>query len=198
MTLRDDKKKLSTWLFNPFLFVGGERILLIGLIIAAVHIPIGYFLNVRFDGAIDMHISFDVSLLQVTTDVIIAWLSMAVSFYAVAKLFKAPARFIDIAGATALARLPLLLSVIPGYLFVPDAATVEEILALEGIDFYLLIAGSVIIMAFVIWFFIVLFNAFKINSNLKGRKLATGFILGVLVAEIVSLLLIREVLSGIV
>ena len=196
--MKENRNNIFVWLTNPFHFWGGSKLLTAGIVVLILHIPAGLLFGARFDGAIDMHISFDVSLLQITTDVIIAWLSMAVSFYAVAKLFKAPARFIDIAGATALARLPLLLSVIPGYLFVPDAATVEEILALEGIDFYLLIAGSVIIMAFVIWFFIVLFNAFKINSNLKGRKLATGFILGVLVAEIVSLLLIREVLSGIV
>lgn len=196
--MNENRNSLFVWLTNPFHFWGGSKLMMAGVTVLILHIPIGYLFGARFDGAIDMHISFDVSLLQVTTDVIIAWLTMAVSFYAVAKLFKAPTRFIDVAGATALARTPILFSVIPGYLLVPDAASVEEILALEGIDLYLLIAGSAVLLVFVIWFFIVLFNAFKINTNLKGWKLVSGFILGVLTAEIVSLLLIREVLSGIV
>jgi hypothetical protein len=196
--MNENRKSIFLWLTNPFHFWGGSKLLTAGIIVLILHIPVGMLFGARFDGAIDMHISFEVSLLQVVTDVIIAWLTMAVSFYTVAKLFKAPARFIDVAGATALARVPLLLSVIPGYLIVPDAATVEEILALEGMDLYLLIAGSAVLMIFVVWFFIVLFNAFRINSNLQGWKLATGFIFGVIVAEIVSLLLIREVLSGIV
>jgi len=192
-----NRNSIFIWLTNPFHFWGGSKLLTAGVVVLILHIPTGYLFGARFDGAIDMHISLDVSLLQVLTDVIIAWLSMAVSFYIIAKLFNAPARFIDVAGATALARVPLLLSVIPGYLFVPNAATVEELLALQGSDLYLLIAGSAVLMVFVIWFFIVLFNAFKINSNLKGWKLGAGFILGVIAAEIVSLLLIRDVLSGI-
>ncbi|HMB98973.1 MAG TPA: hypothetical protein VKM36_10850 [Balneolaceae bacterium] len=195
--MKENRNNIFIWLVNPFRFWGGSKLLTAGILVLLLHIPVGYFFGARFDGAIDMHISFDVSLLQVTTDVIIAWLSMALSFFVVAKLLNAPARFIDVAGATAVARIPLLLSVFPGYLFVPNAATVEEILALEGSDLYLLVAGSVILMVFVIWFFIVLFNAFKINTNLKRWKLATGFLLGVIVAEIVSLLLIRQVLEGI-
>lgn len=196
--MEENRKDVLLWLTNPFYFWGGSKLITAGIVVLLLHIPIGHLFGARFDGAIDMHLSHDVSLLQILSDVIIAWLTTAVSFYAVAKLFKTPARFIDVAGATAVARVPLLLSVFPGYLFVPNAATVQEILALEGSDFYLLVAGSVFLMIFVIWFFIVLFNAFKVNTNLKGWKLATGFLLGVIVAEIVSLLLIREVLEGIV
>ncbi len=196
--MKENRNNILTWLTNPFYFWGGSKLFVIGLAVLLLHIPIGYYFGARFDGAIDMHITSRVSFLQVSLDVLIAWLSMALSFYVSAKLFKAPVRFVDIAGATALARVPLLLSVFPGYLFVPDAATVEEILALEGSDLYLLVAGSVVLMVFIIWFFIVLFNAFKINSNLKGWKLASGFVMGVIVAEAVSLLIIRGFITGFV
>jgi hypothetical protein len=196
--MKQDRSNIFLWLINPFHFWGGSKLMTAGVVVLLLHIPVGYFFGARFDGALDMHISFDVSLLQVTTDVIVAWLTMALSFYGIAKIFNAPVRFIDLAGATAVARVPLLLSVIPGYLFVPEAETVAEIMALEGSDLYMLVAGSVVMIGFVIWFFIVLFNAFKINLNLKGWKLATGFIIGVIVAEIVSLILIREVLSKLI
>jgi len=194
MTLRDDKKKLSTWLFNPFLFVGGERILLIGLIIAAVHIPIGYFLNVRFDGAIDMHlVPTDVGLLTPVIDVLIAWLSMAGCMFAAAKIFQSPMRLIDIAGAVLVARIPLLLSIGPVLLLEPDFQSIEELLNLQGSELYQLAALSVISLLFLIWFFVLLFNAFKINSNLKGARLWVGFIGSAIIAEIISIMIQQAV-----
>jgi len=194
MTLRDDKKKLSTWLFNPFLFVGGERILLIGLIIAAVHIPIGYFLNVRFDGAIDMHlVPTDVGLLTPVIDVLIAWLSMAGCMFAAAKIFQSPMRLIDIAGAVLVARIPLLLSIGPVLLLEPDFQSIEELLNLQGSELYQLAALSVISLLFLIWFIVLLFNAFKINSNLKGARLWVGFIGSAIIAEIISIMIQQAV-----
>ena len=194
MTLRDDKKKLSTWLFNPFLFVGGERILLIGLIIAAVHIPIGYFLNVRFDGAIDMHlVPTDVGLLTPVIDVLIAWLSMAGCMFTAAKIFQSPMRLIDIAGAVLVARIPLLLSIGPVLLLEPDFQSIEELLNLQGSELYQLAALSVISLLFLIWFFVLLFNAFKINSNLKGARLWVGFIGSAIIAEIISIMIQQAV-----
>ena len=194
MTLTTDNKKLSTWLFNPFLFVGGERILLIGLIIAAVHIPIGYFLNVRFDGAIDMHlVPTDVGLLTPVIDVLIAWLSMAGCMFAAAKLFQSPMRLIDIAGAVLVARIPLLLSIGPVLLLEPDFQSIEELLNLQGSELYQLAALSVISLLFLIWFFVLLFNAFKINSNLKGAKLWFGFIGSAIIAEIISIMIQQAV-----
>ena len=194
MTLTTENKKLSTWLFNPFLFVGGERILLIGLIIAAVHIPIGYFLNVRFDGAIDMHlVPTDVGLLTPVIDVLIAWLSMAGCMFAAAKLFQSPMRLIDIAGAVLVARIPLLLSIGPVLLLEPDFQSIEELLNLQGSELYQLAALSVISLLFLIWFFVLLFNAFKINSNLKGARLWVGFIGSAIIAEIISIMIQQAV-----
>ena len=194
MTLTTDNKKLSTWLFNPFLFVGGERILLIGLIIAAVHIPIGYFLNVRFDGAIDMHlVPTDVGLLTPVIDVLIAWLSMAGCMFAAAKIFQSPMRLIDIAGAVLVARIPLLLSIGPVLLLEPDFQSIEELLNLQGSELYQLAALSVISLLFLIWFFVLLFNAFKINSNLKGARLWVGFIGSAIIAEIISIMIQQAV-----
>ena len=194
MTLTTDNKKFSTWLFNPFLFVGGERILLIGLIIAAVHIPIGYFLNVRFDGAIDMHlVPTDVGLLTPVIDVLIAWLSMAGCMFAAAKIFQSPMRLIDIAGAVLVARIPLLLSIGPVLLLEPDFQSIEELLNLQGSELYQLAALSVISLLFLIWFFVLLFNAFKINSNLKGARLWIGFIGSAIIAEIISIMIQQAV-----
>ncbi|WP_340103627.1 hypothetical protein [Rhodohalobacter sp. 8-1] len=180
------------WLFNPFLFVGGERILFIGLIIAAVHIPIGYYLDIRFAGAIDMHlVPIVTSWATPVADILIAWVSMAGCMFAAAKLFRSPIRVIDITGSVAVARIPLLISIGPALLLEPDVQSIEELLNLQGSELYQLAALSVISMLFLIWYFVLLYNAFKINSNLKGARLWIGFIGSVIIAEIVSIMIQR-------
>lgn len=192
MTLKTKEKTLSTWLFNPFLFVGGERLLLIGLIVAVVHIPIGYFLNIRFDGAIDMHLVPEVaSWTTPIFDILIAWLSMAGCMFAAAKISKSPIRLIDIAGAVAVARIPLLISIGPALLLEPDVQSINEVLNFQGTELYRLAALSIISMLFLIWYLVLLFNGFKINSNLKGARLWFGFIGSVVIAEGLSILILR-------
>lgn len=184
------KQKLSTWLFNPFLFIGGERLLIAGVIILAIHIPAGLFLDIRFDGAIDMHLVASVSNWYVpVSDILIAWGSMALCMFGAAKLYQSPIRLIDIAGAVLVARIPLLLSIGPALLLVPDFQSIEELLNLEGSELYQLAALSVISLMLLTWYFVLLFNAFNVNSNLKGARLWIGFIGSVIIAEIVSIMI---------
>lgn len=194
MTQTNEKQKLSTWFFNPFLFLGGERMLFLGLIVLAIHIPAGYFLNIRFDGAVDMHLVSSVaSWTTPVFDVLIAWGSMVLCMFGSAKLYQAPIRLRDIAGAVAFSRIPLLISILPAILLGPDVQSVEQMLSLEGSDLYQLFALAVISIFFLLWFFVLLFNAFKINSNLKGGRLWWGYIGAILTAEAVSIVVLRMI-----
>jgi hypothetical protein len=186
MTIPAKKNSLSAWLFNPFHFWGGSKGLWIGLAVLAIHIPVGYFFQARFDGAIDMHLGMVDDLLRPVTDVMIAWPAVFLTMYLTALAFKSPIRLIDIAGATAIARVPLLISVLPAIVFDPGIRDVNEFFNLRGSDLWMLSLGSVILLLFFIWHFVLLFNAYNINSNLKGWKLITGFILSVIIAEAIS------------
>ncbi|PKD43363.1 hypothetical protein [Rhodohalobacter barkolensis] len=168
--------------------MGGAKVFWIGFLIIIIHIPIGYIFNVRFDGAIDMHLVPSVeSYLIPMLDVAIAWVSMFLCLYVSTLIFQSPIRLIDIAGATGVARIPLLISIIPGKIFEPNIQEVEDVLNLQGSELYLLIVGGFVVLLFFIWFMILLFNAYKVNSNLKGWRLWIGFILSVIIAEIISL-----------
>lgn len=186
MNITEKRNNVSTWLFNPFTFWGGSKILWVGLFVIAIHIPVGYFLNARFDGAIDMHISTVESVWQPIIDILIAWPLMFLSLYILALCFKSPIRLIDIAGATAVARIPLLISVLPAKVADPGMRDVNELLSLQGIDLWMLMAGALIILLFFVWFIVLLFNAYKINSALKDWKLITSFVIGVIIAEATS------------
>lgn len=194
MTLISEKQSLSNWVLNPFLFLGGARMLTVGLIVLAIHVPAGYFLNIRFDGAVDMHlVPSVVSWLTPVLDILIAWGSMVLCMFGAAKLYKAPIRLIDIAGAVAYSRISLLIAILPAALLAPDVQSVEQLLSLQGSDLYRLVALSVISTIFLIWFFVLLFNAFKINSNLKGVRLWVGYIGAILTAEAVSVYFLRMI-----
>ncbi len=193
---RNNTNTIWTWLFNPFYFWGGSKLLYAGLTVIAAHIPMALFFNARFAGALDMHVHLSQPSMQtILIDVTVAWLAMAVCMYIAAQIFEPAVRMIDIAGATALARLPMLLGIIPAYLFAPDTDSVDDLLSIQGMDLAILVAGALVVFVFFVWFLILLFNALKVNSNLKGWKLGVSYISVLIVAEIISVYLIRYALA---
>ncbi len=192
MKAEEKRKSLTSWLFNPFLFWSGEKLFLAGVLAILLHIPMAMVFNIRFGGALDMHVGPEAPALAViVTDILIAWMVMFLFLYAAIRLLGKTARLIDIAGAVGVARLPLLLSSIPVYYTAPDIETPEEVLALQGSEMGWLIAGALLSLPFFVWFIVLLFNAFKVNSNQKGWKLGVGFVGAIVVAEIASLFLNR-------
>jgi hypothetical protein len=192
MKAEENRKSIAKWLFNPFLFWGGEKLFLIGCTIVLLHIPMAMLFNIRFGGVLDMHVGMNTPALYVIlTDIIIAWVVMFLFLYAAARLFGTLVRMIDVAGAVGVARLPLLFSSIPVYFTAPELEFPEEVLALQGSELWWLIAGGILSLPLFIWFIVLLFNAYKVNSNLKGWKLGASFAGAVILAEILSLFLNR-------
>lgn len=182
----------ASWLFNPFSHWERDTLFWAGMGILLLHIPVGYFLNVRFDGAIDMHLVGSVDSVGLPLlDTLISWGTMVACLYLLAKLFQSRIQLADIAGSVAIARIPLLLSIIPAKLFLPEAEELEYYLALEGWELIMLLIISLIILLFFAWFLVMLFNAYESSSGLKGAKLWSGFIGGILIAEVVSIMLLQ-------
>lgn len=174
-------------LFNPFPFKNRSRLLLTGLGVLLLHLPISYFFRARFDGALDMHVveSLD-SMMVPLTDVLIAWISMAVCLYLSARAFRASVTLTDIAGVVAVARFPLLLTVIPAKFLLPDREILLNPDAMDTISIGMLSLSTVILVLFLAWFLVVLFNGYQRYSRLEGWKLGAGFVGGIIVAEILS------------
>lgn len=184
----DQKSNMSAWLFKPYLFVGGAQGMGWGTVILLLHIPLALMFDIRFDGALDIHLVPEVGLWYIPmVDLLVAWGVMVLCMYLAAKLFSSPIRLIDIAGAVAIARIPLLISIIPAMLLLPEAQTVEEFLSLYATEMIWLMVAAFLSLLFLIWFLTLLFQAFKINSNLKGVRLWGGFLGSVIVAEGLSL-----------
>ena len=173
-------------LFNPFTRIAGWQALVLGLTIAVLSGIIGTYGNVVFDGALDAHIvesvNFKTSFLLLAINIV----SISAVMYAVALIIAKGTRFVDILGTMTLARAPYLVTAILG-LFVtpiPTMTLIENPMIILTQPMYLLF--SLLALPIIFWMIALMFNAFKVSTGAKGGKLIAGFIIGLIVAEVVS------------
>lgn len=190
-----EKSKLQM-LFNPFTKIAGIKSFLLGLAIMLIITVISYFSHTRFDGVIDIHCGDESSYFVYLMDNLIGWLSLVVIFYPLS-LFttRFRARFFDVVGTMLLSRFPLILpSFICFYLnrceinnfFEAEFLHKNISYSVQTMDWVLFIAAILLIILVTIWFISLLYHAFKVNTNLKGVKATIIFIVGLLLAEILS------------
>lgn len=175
---------------NPFTRIAGWQAFALGSIILFVTGIVGTYANVYFDGAIDIHFTenanFKTSLYYLGIDILSLVLTLSVAGVFVAKNF----RVIDILGTVSLAKAPFLLIALVA--LTAQAPNLDEIMRdptaiFSSISFVFVMVFSVPIL---IWHIILLFNAFKISTGGKGKKVVPVFIISLLFAEIISKLLI--------
>lgn len=182
---------MTTWLFNPFTYIAGLKSLLIGWAMMLLTAFIAYHSNTSFDGALDSHIYHGaVPVWYHITDQLIAWGSLVITFFLAGRLFSASSiRFIDVAGTTALARIPMFfVAAIP--LVFPELKGITAKADPSTIGIGLIIVALVMVVFF-IWMIALLYNAFKVSCNLKGNKAIVLFIVSLIVAEIISKIILH-------
>ena len=166
------------WLFNPFIYIGGSKALLFGWIAMILASFVSYFSLTHFDGALDIHFGFRGRYIFYVLEQLIAWISTTIPLYVLGILFsKSKIRFIDVAGNVALARAVTLPVALFGFfpIFPLDIESPAK-----------LALATVPILAFAIWMITLLFNAFVVSTNIRGNKAIVCFIVGIIVAEILS------------
>lgn len=186
-------------LFNPFGRIAGLKSLLLGLMIMLITSVIAYFSNARFDGVIDMHGGPDVAYYYYLIDGLIAWLSMLVIFYPLSLFVtKFKSRFIDVAGTLILARFPMIIdALILFYLKNSEVNKFLESLVLKTnivyniqiMDWMFFVGSMLLMIMTTVWFVALCYNSYKVNTNLKGVKAVWIFVVGILLAEILSKIL---------
>ena len=81
------------------------------------------------------------------------------------------------------ARLPLLLAAVSLVLVVQNPLFIQTYQSLTLSSFLLLVG---VILPWFLWLIALLFNAYKVASGMRGRKLIVSFIVGLLIAETLS------------
>jgi len=183
-------------LFNPFERIAGLKSLLLGLLIMLVTSVVAYYSNARFDGVIDMHGGPDVAYYYYLIDGLSAWLSMVVFFYPLSLFVtKFKSRFVDVAGTLILARFPMIIDAL--ILFYLKNSEVNKFLEsfvlktnvvydIQVMDWMLFIGSILLMIMSTVWFIALNYNAYKINTNLKGVKAIWIFVVCILFAEVLS------------
>ena len=168
-------------LFNPFTYIAGLKALVIGFVFMAITLVLSFYSSTHFDGAIDAHIGRHAPLSLYALEQLIAWGSVVLTFFIAGLILsRTKFRFIDIAGTVALSRSPMLLVAIIGFL--PVFHNIQP-----GHISTAVLAVSIIMLIPVIWMIALLFNGFTTSVNIKGTKAIIGFIIALILAELLSI-----------
>ena len=168
-------------LFNPFIYIAGLKALVIGFAFMTITLILSFYSRMHFDGAIDAHIGTEAPFYWFVLEQLIAWGSIVIAFLIAGLILsKSNFRFIDIAGTVAFSRAPMLLIAVMGFL--------PELHALKpGHINNAVIAVGFILLLPIIWMIALLFNGFKTSLNIKDTKAIVGFIIALVLAEILSI-----------
>src|SRR5450631_2527557 len=175
----------TTYLFNPFKYIAGWKALAIGWAIMLLAGCIAWFGKMHFNGIIDAHTGIPGSFVIFVLDGFIAWALTVIFFYTAALLFSgSTVRLIDVGGTMALARMPMLF-VACLFLAMPPIKDIRLIKDIHDIDTSVLFI-SLGALVFTIWMIALMYNAFTVSSNLKGKRAIWIFIVTLVIAEIAS------------
>lgn len=178
---------MKKWLFNPFIYVAGWQALSLGLILMALTAVIAFFSQTHFDGAIDLHVGAVTKSWFYLFEPLNAWLSTALVLFCFGNfLSKSKIRFVDVAGTLALARAPMLIAAIIGFVPIYHRQPSEKDLAAIAIL-------GIVMLLFSVWMIALSYNAFTVSCNLKGSKASWGFVAALIVTEVVSKVVIHQV-----
>jgi len=193
------------WVYNPFEKIAGWKAFGIGIAILILTTVIGYFGNTVFYGisiksvqSITWCKAFSLQALGLVVTVFVLWIT--------GLLFAKHVRFQDILGTVTLAKYPLVLAAI---MFLTlskwlnelnntllSAKNIQETIELFNSltisDYVFFILFAIVSILILVWAIALLFNAFKVSTNLKGGKCALLFIAGLLISEIIIGVIINK------
>lgn len=177
------------YLINPFRYVAGTKALLWGWVIILITAIIAWQSSTHFDGVIDAHFANTKSPAWVYfAESAIDWLIMTLFFYTAGRIVsRSEIRLIDVAGTMALTRTPMFFVALIGFIPLPAV----DVNHLPEISANLIVVGLAT-MVFAIWMIAWMYQAYATSCNLKGAKAIFSFILALILAEAVSLSIVRN------
>ena len=192
---------VARWLFNPFVRIGGEQALAIGLGVIVVSGLVAAAGGAHFDRLLGFRVGYSVSWWVPVVEGLVNWSVISVLLVLVS-LLVAPrtVRLVDIAGTQALARVPLLfgaLACVPvrdGTVELGNAAA-EGRMSLSMPPAAILVAGLFAI-ACVIWMVWLMWKAFAVSCNQRGARAVAIFVVAVIAGQLATQFLLIRMLGG--
>jgi len=182
---------MKKWLFNPFIYVAGGKALAAGVAAMAIAAVAGYATSTHFDGVLHMSPGWHTPLWIFFAEQITCWLSVTIVLFAGAAIFSpSKTRIIDMAGTQALARWPAIaIAALGAGVHIPKALTPE---ALASAITPLTIVCLLLTLTFIVWMVALFYNAFRVSTNMKGGKGIAVFVIGLLLADTLSRIILSQ------
>ncbi|MBE2281853.1 MAG: hypothetical protein IAE77_00165 [Prosthecobacter sp.] len=197
--------KLLPLLFSPFQRVAGAASLALGLAAIVVAALIGAGKGLHFDGVLDVHAGRLAPGWFFVAEGLIDWLCLSLVLLLAGRVVSRTAfRSIDLLGTQALARWPMVLVALaclaPGFHRF-SAALIKSLSNLKpgavpalpgGPDAAVFATVTVVILACIVWMVALMWKSFSHCCNVRGGKAAAAFVIGLLIAEALSKVLIGQ------
>lgn len=188
-------------LFNPFEKYSEKTLLIFGISATLLGSLVGYLMNARFDGIIDMHLVQGARFQNILLDNLINTLVLFILFFAFGKIINPKTRAIDMLNVSMICRIPMYLVVlgnIGGYLERAtqsmlngiDLDNLQNIPQFEMLDLFVILIFSVVSIGFLVWMIVLLWKGFKTATNTKRTRDIIIFIMLFILAEVLSKYLI--------
>ena len=192
---------VARWLFNPFVRIGGEQALAIGLGVIVVSGLVAAAGGAHFDRLLGFRAGFSVSWWVPVVEGLVNW-SVISAVLVLVSLLVVPrtVRLVDIVGTQALARVPLLLAALaclPAPVRDGNAELVAA--ALEGRMTMPTAASSVaglLAVACGIWMIWLMWKAFAVSCNQRGARAVAIFVVAVIAGELATKFLLIRMLGS--
>lgn len=184
--IRPARSRVGDWLFRPLERLQTRTAVAIAISTGLLQLLVSR-LQIRFDGALDVHLSTAVVPLPTALlDLVLAWLLVAAIFWGAARLVAKQGRLVDFVAAVGVARIPL---IVAGAITGVARPGIEG--ALAGEPSAGLIVFSLVSLLFVAWFVALLVTGLRTASGLRGMKLGLTAAISIVVAELGTMLLLR-------
>lgn len=186
-------------LINPFDRIAGWKSFFIGIAIVVATVVVGWQSSICFRGVLDAKTVYKLDLNWALYCQFISLAALVGVFYLAALLFARGTRFQDILGTITFSRFPYLFIALLGFLSsdaeltkineVVSSGNVNELLSYFTTNIKQILL-PILMIPFVVWSIILLYNAFKVSTGLKGSKCGVVFTTSLILAEIISLIFI--------
>ncbi len=187
-------------IFNPFSKFGEWPLLITGIAATLAGSFIGGYLNMTFDGFMDVHPA-ESDFLQSITENVINIISVAAILFFLGLIINRKTRFIDLVNTAIIARIPTYLAALISANPILDnfaKRVMENPADLTNIygdttELTIVLVISCVVMFMFAWSIILLVNGFRTATNIKKILHWILFVFALILAEILSKYIIYNI-----